>query len=175
MRLAILLRPFTPGPAVTLLAYWKHRCFVSPRAEVELSPLLAIGAGTTIGSFTKVKATDGPLTIGANVQISTGCCITSHRAGVAIGDDCLIGPNVSILGNNYRYEDLATPMRLQGTVSRRGIHLAADVWVGAGCCLLDGADVGAGSILTPNSVVAGPIPPGSIVEGSPAEVIFTRR
>jgi len=66
-------------------------------------------------------------------------------------------------------------MRLQGTVSTRGIRLAADVWVGAGCCLLEGADVGAGSILTPNTVVAGPIPPGSIVQGSPAEVIFTRR
>jgi acetyltransferase-like isoleucine patch superfamily enzyme len=175
MRVATLLRRFLPGPVVTLLAYARYRCFVSPRAEVELSPLLAIGAGTTIGSFTKIKATDGPLAIGRNVQIATGCCITSHAAGVAIGDDCLIGPNVSILGNNYRYDDLATPMRLQGTVSARGIRLAADVWVGAGCCLLDGADVGAGAILTPNTVVTGPIPPRSIVQGSPAEVIFTRR
>ncbi len=175
MRLATLLRRFAPGPLVTLAAYWRFRCLVSPRAEVELSPHLAIGAGTTVGSFTKIKAADGPLAIGRNVQIATGCCITSHAAGVAIGDDCLIGPNVSILGGNYRYDDLATPMRLQGTVSARGIRLAADVWVGAGCCLLDGADVGAGSILTPNTVVAGPIPPGSIVQGSPAEVIFTRR
>lgn len=175
MRLGTLLRRFAPGSLITLVAYWRFRCFVSPRAEVELSPRLAIGEGTHVGSFTKIKATDGPLAIGKNVQIATGCCITSHTAGVAIGDDCLIGPNVSILGNRYRYDDLAVPMRLQGTESTRGIRLAADVWVGAGCCLLDGADVGAGSILTPNTVVAGPIPPGSIVQGSPAEVIFTRR
>ncbi len=175
MRVATLLRRFSPRPVVTLLAYWKFRCFVSPRAEVELSPLLTIGAGTTIGSFTKVKATDGPLVIGENVQIATGCCITSHAAGVEIGDDCLIGPNVSILGNNYRYDDLGTPMRLQGTVSARGIRIAADVWIGAGCCLLEGADVGTGCILTPNAVIAGSIAPGSIVQGNPAEVIFTRR
>ena len=175
MRLGTLLRRFVPGSLVTLAAWWRFRCFVSPRAEVELSPHLSIGEGTHVGSFTKIKASDGPLSIGRNVQIATGCCITSHAAGVAIGDDCLIGPNVSILGNRYRYDDLSIPMRLQGTVSERGVRLAADVWVGAGCCLLEGADVGAGSILTPNTVVAGPIPPGSIVQGNPAEVIFTRR
>jgi acetyltransferase-like isoleucine patch superfamily enzyme len=175
MRIATLLRRFSPRPVVTLLAYRRFRCFVSPRAEVELSAFLEIGAGTTVGSFTKIKASDGPLHIGENVQISTGCCITSHAAGVTIGDDCLIGPNVSILGNNYRYDDLSLPIRLQGTVSARGIRIAADVWIGAGCCLLEGADVGPGSILAPNSVVAGPIPPGSIVQGNPAAVIFTRR
>lgn len=175
MRPGMLLRRFAPGPLVTLEAYRRFRCFVSPRAEVELSPHLSIGAGTNVGSFTKIKASDGPLAIGRNVQIATGCCITSHAAGVAIGDDCLIGPNVSILGNKYRFDELGIPMRLQGTFSERGIRIAADVWVGAGCVLLDGADVGAGSILTPNTVVAGPIPPGSIVQGSPAEVIFTRR
>jgi len=175
MRVGTLLRRFAPRPVVTLLAYGKFRCFVSPRAEVELSSWLRIGAGTTVGSFTKIKAADGPLAIGSNVQIATGCCITSHAAGVTIGDDCLIGPHVSILGNNYRYDDPGTPMRLQGMVSVRGIRIAADVWIGAGCCLLEGADVGRGSILAPNSVVAGPIPPGSIVQGNPAEVIFTRR
>jgi acetyltransferase-like isoleucine patch superfamily enzyme len=148
---------------------------VSPRAEVEITPHLTIGAGSSVGSFTKIKSADGPLAIGRNVDIATGCFLSSHTAGVTIGDDCLIGPNVSIVGNNYRYDDLTTPIRLQEKVSEKGIRIGADVWIGAGCVILEGADIGRGAILTPNTVVATRIPEGSIVQGNPGKVIFTRR
>ena len=45
----------------------------------------------------------------------------------------------------------------------------------AGCCLLDGAHIGSGAILAPNSVVSAPIPANAIAQGNPAKVIFTRR
>src|SRR5436309_4881928 len=151
MRTATVLRRFlVPRAWITLRAYLRFRCFVSPRSEVELTPHLAIGEGSCIGSFTKVKSSDGPLTIGKNVDIATGCFLSSHAAGVTIGDDCLIGPNVSVVGNNYRYDDLTTPIRLQEKVSEKGIRIGADVWIGAGCVILEGADIGRGAILTPN-------------------------
>ncbi|MFL6199632.1 MAG: acyltransferase [Thermoanaerobaculia bacterium] len=170
-----LRRILTPGFVVSLRGYLKYGCLISPRAEVEITSHLAIGRGSIISSFTKLKATDGPLRIGKNVEISNGCVITSFTAGTWIGDDCLIGPNVSILGNNYQYDRLDVPIRLQEKVSTRGIRIAENVWIGAGCVILDGAEIGAGSILTPNSVVAGRIPGNSIVQGNPAKVIFTRR
>jgi acetyltransferase-like isoleucine patch superfamily enzyme len=176
MRAGTVLRRFlVPGFVVTLRAWLRFRCFVSPRAEVEITPHLKIGRGSVIGSFTKVKATDGPLAIGAHVEIATGCVLTSHTRGVEIGDDCLIGPNVSIIGNNYRYDRLDVPIRLQEKVSAKGIRVGRDVWIGAGCVLLDGADVGSGAILAPNSVVSGPVPEGAVVQGNPGKVIFTRR
>jgi acetyltransferase-like isoleucine patch superfamily enzyme len=176
MRRGALLRRFlVPGFVVSIHAWLKFRCRVSPRAEVEITPHLRIGPGSAIGSFTKIKATDGPLTIGAHVEIATGCFITSHARGVEIGDDCLIGPNVSIVGNNYRYDRLDVPMRLQEKVSAKGIRVGRDVWIGAGCVLLDGSDIGEGSILAANSVVSGPIPERSIVQGNPGKVVFRRR
>ena len=176
MKIGTVLRRFlTPGFVVTLRGYLKYGCLISPKAEVEITPHLSIGRQSVIGSFTKVKATDGPLTIGRNVEVANGCVITSHTAGLVIGDDCLIGPNVSILGNNYRYDRLDVPIRLQEKVSAKGIRVGDNVWIGAGCVLLDGADVGPGSILTPNSVISGRIPENSIVQGNPAKVIFTRR
>ena len=176
MKPGTLVRRFlTPGFVVTLWGYLKYGCLISPKAEVEITSHLKIGRGSVIGSFTKIKATDGPLTIGRNVEIATGCVITSHTAGTVIGDDCLIGPNVSIVGNNYRYDRLDVPIRLQEKVSTKGIRIGDDVWIGAGCVLLDGADVGSGSILTPNSVVSSRVAGNSIVQGNPGKVIFTRR
>ena len=176
MKIGTVLRRFlTPGFVVTVRGYFKYGCMISPRAEVEITPHLRIGRKTVIGSFAKLKATDGPLVIGRHVDIATGCVINSHRAGVEIGDDCLIGPNVSIIGNNYRYDRLDVPIRLQEKVSAKGIRVGSDVWIGAGCCLLDGAHIGSGAILTPNSVVSALIPPNAIAQGNPAKVIFTRR
>jgi acetyltransferase-like isoleucine patch superfamily enzyme len=176
VKIGTLLRRFlTPGFVVTVRGYLKYGCMISPRAEVEITPQLAIGRKSVIASFTKLKATDGPLVIGRNVEVANGCVITSHTAGVEIGDDCLIGPNVSIIGNNYRYDDLEKPIRLQEKVSAKGIRIAPNVWIGSGCCLLDGAHIGSGAILAPNSVVSAPIPPNAIAQGNPAKVIFTRR
>ena len=62
MRIGTVLRRFlVPGFVVTIHAWLKYRCQVSPRAEVEITPFLKIGPGSVIGSFTKVKASDGPL------------------------------------------------------------------------------------------------------------------
>lgn len=176
MNIGTVVRRFLlPRILITLWGYLKYGCLISPKAEVEITRHLSIGRGSIIGSFTKIKATDGPLRIGRNVEIANGCTITSFAAGTVIGDDCLIGPNCSIVGNNYRYDRLDVPIRLQEKVSAKGIHIANNVWIGAGCVILDGADVGPGSILTPNSVVSGHIPENSIVQGNPAKVIFTRR
>ncbi len=97
-----------------------------------------------------------------------------HQGGLTIGDDCLISPNVTIIANNYNYQRLDVPIRQQGSQSR-GVRIGNDVWIGSGVCILDGAQVGSGVIVAPNSVVSGKIPDNVIVQGNPAKVIFTRR
>ncbi len=170
----IFARFFMPGSLISLYYLRKFGCQISPRAEVELSPLLTIGKKTAISSFTKIKATDGPLKIGARVHIATSCFIASHFGGLQIGDDCMISPNVSIIGNNYRYDELETPFMQQGVTSK-GIVIGRNVWIGSGACILDGARIGNNVIITPNSVVSAKVPDNTILQGNPAKVIFTRR
>jgi acetyltransferase-like isoleucine patch superfamily enzyme len=175
MRPAKLAQRFLlPSFVISLIYALRFRALVSPRAEVELSPLLKLGKGTTISSFTKVKATDGPMTIGARVSIGTGCFLHAGSAGVSIGDDSLISPNVSIVGSNYRYDRLDVPIQEQGENSK-GITIGNDVWIGVGCAILDGARIGDRAIIAPNSVVSGKISDNSIAAGNPAKPIFTRR
>lgn len=162
------------GPLVSLYYYVKFRALVSPGAEVEVSPNLVLGPRTRIGSFTKVKASAGPLRIGRDVHIAVSCFIGSHTGGIEIGDDCLIGPGCTILGNNYRHGDISRPLRLQGQESK-GVRIGSNVQLGAGVVVMDGTTIGNGVIVTPNSVVSGGIPDNVIVQGDPARIVFRRR
>ena len=175
MKLSVLIRRFlVPAPVVSVLCYTRFKARVSPRAEVELSPNLTLGEGTQIASFCKVKASDGRLDIGRNTHIATGSFLAGMSGGLTIGNDVLIGPNCTILSNNYVYDDISRPTRVQGLRSL-GTRIADNVLLGAGTVVLDGADIGEGVIVAPNSVVSGRIPPNSVIQGNPARVIFQRR
>ena len=86
----------------------------------------------------------------------------------------MIGPSATIAANGYRYYDLDVPIRLQEQTSA-GIRIGDNVWIASGCVVLDGAEIGSGTIVTPNTVVSGRVPENSVVQGNPAKVIFTRR
>ena len=175
MRLKKIIQRFlVPSSIVTLVYLWKFKCKVSPRAEVELSNNLRIGVGTEIGSFAKIKATEGELSIGSNVSIGTCCFISADVGGVIIGDDCMIGPNVSIVGNDYRYDRIDIPVSQQEKTSK-GIIIGQDVWIGAGVIVTDGVHIGDHCIIAPNSVVSRSIEAMQIAQGSPATTIFERR
>lgn len=170
----IIQRFLLPSFVISVIYLLRYRCKVSPRAEVELSRRLRIGEGSQISSFAKIKATDGDLVIGRNVDIGTGCFIAAEAGGVSIGDYSMISPNVSIVGNDYRYDRLDVPIALQEKTSK-GIRIGSDVWIGAGCIVMDGADIADHCIVAPNSVVSGKLEPGTVAQGQPARGLFVRR
>lgn len=170
----LIQRFLVPSFVVTLIYLLRYRCKVSPRAEVDLTPRLRIGEGSRVSSFVKIKAADGDLTIGRHVDIGTGCFISADEGGVTIGDHSMISPNVCIVGNDYRYDRLDVPISRQGKTSR-GIRIGRDVWIGAGCIVVDGADIADHCIVTPNSVVSGKLAAGTVAQGLPARSLFVRR
>jgi acetyltransferase-like isoleucine patch superfamily enzyme len=175
MELGKVVRRFlVPSVVVTAIYAFKYGCLISPRAEVELSPLLKVGKGTQVGSFTKIKASDGPMDIGHSSSIGNNCFITADFGGVSIGEYAMIASNVSIIGANYRYDDLEKPICQQEKTSK-GIQIGRNVWIGAGTVVLDGSVIGDGVIVAPNSVVTGKLPDNVIAQGDPATVVFERR
>ena len=169
-----LVRRFLiPSFVVTAIYFLRYRSFVSPRAEVELSRWIRFGRGTQVGAFCKLKASDGPLEIGANVSIGANSFISASAGGVVIGDYCMFGSGVAINGNSYRYDDLETPMCLQEKTSR-GIRIGRDVWVGANATLVDGVEIGDGAIVGAGAVVTRDVPARAIVAGVPARLIKQR-
>ena len=166
-------RVLMPQFVAQLYYLWRHRAFVSGKAEVEIANTTEWGRGCIISAFTKVKIA-GPFRMGRRVQISTSCFIGAGRGGLTLGDDVLISPNCTIVTSNYLFERLDLPLQEQGSTSK-GIRIGDRVWIGANSVVLDGADIGDNVIVSAGSVVTGTVKPNAIVLGNPAKVIFTRR
>lgn len=165
-------RFLVPRFVVTLYYYLKFGAKISPRAEVELSSNLKFGHGCRVSSFTKIKAADGPLTIGTRCGFGTGCFVTSGEKGLEIGDNLVCGPNVVIMASSYRYDTLGKHLHDQGVTSR-GTRIGNNVWIGAGSVILDGSDIGDNSIIVANSLVSRRHPPNSVLQGNPAKPMRT--
>ena len=151
----------------------KFKAKVSPKAEVDLSPNLKMGKGTVISSFTKVKAFDGKLTIGSRGGFATNCFVATGAGGIEIGENFVCGPNVSIVASNYRHDQKGVHLEDQGSTSK-GIKIGDNVWVGAGCVILDGAQISDNSIVVANSTVSRRYKPNVVIQGAPAKVIMNR-
>jgi acetyltransferase-like isoleucine patch superfamily enzyme len=169
----VLRRSFIPQFVAQLYYLWKHRAFVSRRAEVEVATSTEWGQGCVIGSFTKVKIS-GRFVMGRRVHIGTNCFIGAGEGGLVLGDDVLISPNCSILTGSYNFDRLDVPLQDQGTISK-GVRIGDRVWIGANSVVLAGADIGDNVIVSAGSVVSGTVGPNAVVLGNPAKVIFTRR
>lgn len=115
------------------------------------------GTGITIGDRTYV----GPY------------CYLGAGGGLAIGQDVLIGGFVQFLAENHHFSDPSIPIRVQG-VSRKGICVGDDVWIGNNAIILDGISIGKGSVVGAGSIVTHDVAPFSVVAGNPARLIRKR-
>jgi acetyltransferase-like isoleucine patch superfamily enzyme len=174
MRMMTLARRFLiPGWLVTLWCWIRYGARVSSRSEVELTPELILGRGVQISSFCKLKAS-GPLAIGPDTHIASGCFITAGPGTLQIGVNCLVGPNVVITTSDYRYSRLDVPLRLQGSMGKDTV-IGHNVFIGANSVVVGGARIGDNVIIAAASVVSGVIAPGTVVGGNPARTVFLRR
>lgn len=163
----------TPAWLVTLYYLHKFRAKVSPKAEVDLSDNLQFGSGCVVSSFTKIKAIDGPIHFGARAGIASGCFIASGTAGIQVGDNFICGANVNIIASNYKHGQLDVHLEDQGSVSK-GIKIGNNVWVGSGCTITDGAEIGDNVIIAANSLVSRRYKSNLVLQGNPAKVLLKR-
>jgi acetyltransferase-like isoleucine patch superfamily enzyme len=169
-----LIRRFLVPQVVTCAYYFfRYRARISPRAEVELSPNLTMGRDCTISSFSKFKASDGPLTLGQRCGFATGCFISTGQKGIIIGDNLVCGPNVVITASNYIHDRLGVHLEDQGHTSK-GVRIGNNVWIGANAVILDGSVLGDNTIVVANSLVNRRYPANTIIQGSPAKIILKR-
>lgn len=126
------------------------------------------GIGVTIRESSYVDAYNGSVFIDDYCAIGHRCVIGGH-GGLQIGKYTLIGGFTYIIPSNHVYSNTQFPYALQGE-SRKGIRIGSNVWIGAGCIILDGVTIGDNSVIGAGSVVSKSIPANSLAFGVPATV-----
>lgn len=115
---------------------------------------------------------------GTGIRIGSGTGINARaylggQGGITIGNDVIFGPEVKIFSENHNYAAPGIAIKAQG-VSRKGVCIGDNCWLGAGVTVLDGVTIGEGCVIAAGSVVTRSVPAHSVAAGIPAKVIKNR-
>lgn len=144
-------------------------------ATIECAPegTLKIGDGCVICSYAMLLThTNGRIQIGEHCSINPFSVLYGH-GGLKIGNNVRIATHCVIIPANHIFEDINQPIRSQG-LSKQGIVIEDDVWIGAGVRILDGVTIGQGAVIGAGSVVTRSVPAFSVCTGVPAAIARRR-
>lgn len=131
-----------------------------------------IESNTVINDYAQLHTYGGSIVIGKNVSIQIFCILYGH-GGLKIGNDTRIAAQTIIIPANHIFKHKNKLIRTQGE-TKLGIFIGDNVWIAAGCKILDGVSIGNGAVIGAGSVVTKSIPEYAIAYGSPAKIIKYR-
>jgi virginiamycin A acetyltransferase len=145
------------------------------------------GAEISISDYCKIYNCNivGQVAIGRNTSLwgPNIDLVSRPEYGISIGKYCSIARNVSMQTFNHNIKKATTYFIGKNfynekwhneEVSKGGIVIGNDVWIGTHSVILGGVNIGNGAVVAANSLVNKDVPPYAIVGGSPAKVIGYR-
>lgn len=104
--------------------------------------------------------------IGNRVFINQNCTFYS-LADIALGDDVMIGPNVSLITTEHP----VAPSQRRAYLLGKPITIERGVWIAAGVTVIGGVTIGENSVVAAGSVVTHDVPANALAAGNPAKII----
>ncbi|WP_288864549.1 CatB-related O-acetyltransferase [uncultured Alistipes sp.] len=119
------------------------------------------------------------ITVGDHVYIGPRAFMLAHLSNIRIGSNTAIGPNVTIIGGDHRYDHVGRtingfPPPEKLPENDRDVEIGDDVWIGCNVTILKGVTIARGTVVAAGAVVTKNFPPYSILGGVPAKVIGRR-
>jgi len=155
-------------------------CIAFPPGAVFGERFIRIGRGTLIGPNVSLAVgmhPDEPLQVPGGIVVSIGDrCVIGRgvsivgRCRIVIEDDVTTAPNVYITDHNHSYNNLDIPIGRQWP-TEEPVRIGAGSWLGTGVVVLPGADIGKHVTVAAGSVVRGTIPDHAVAAGVPAKVV----
>ena len=105
--------------------------------------------------------------LGRNVYANFNLTLTDDTH-IYIGDDVMIGPNVTITAATH---PLHPALRRKGLQYNKPVTIGAGAWVGAGSIILPGVSIGENAVIGAGSIVTKDVPAGVLAVGSPCRVV----
>jgi acetyltransferase-like isoleucine patch superfamily enzyme len=93
-------------------------------------------------------------------------CYIDGRNGIILGNNVIIGSNVNIISQNHDLTDF------NSYIAEKPIIIGANSWLGSGCTILAGVELGEHTVVGAGAVVTKSFPDSNqIIAGNPARVI----
>jgi acetyltransferase-like isoleucine patch superfamily enzyme len=136
---------------------------------------VSIGDHVGIGAFSRVVVSTSLNQLGAYIRIGHQVGIGEFAylggaGGLEIGNECIIGQYFSCHPENHVFEDTTISIRHQG-VTRKGIKIGNNCWIGSKVTILDGVEIGDHCVIAAGAVVNKSFPAHCIIGGVPAKII----
>lgn len=183
-KVAMLLRPaIWPGALVERHAIFKGDLTsinIGARARIMDWALVSTSEGGTISIGKRCEIHHGAqiLSMGGSVRLGNEVsvnpyCVLYGQGGLTIGDGVRIAAHTVIIPANHRFDAPDKPIRKQ-PLSKKGIVIEDDVWIGAGVRILDGVVIHRGAVIGAGAVVTKDVPAFSVNAGVPCRVLSYR-
>ncbi|HQM51836.1 MAG: acyltransferase [Candidatus Aureabacteria bacterium] len=136
---------------------------------------ITLGDRTIVSRFSILRTKEGTIEIGAGAGIGSHSILASTSSLVA-GEHLLLAPASCIIaGGQHAFARADVPIVAQGMISKGGVSIGDDVWIGSRATILDGVKIGAHAIVGACALVNKEIPAYAIAYGVPAKQVGDRR
>jgi len=173
----MIRRGIHPSATVDVLgrAPLPETTILEPQAVIYIGErgVLTLGERNILYPHVSIRIDQGWATTGRDVSFGPGVMIYEPRAGLEIGNSCMLAAGVSICGVSHGAEQTDIPMREQPATAAK-IVIEDDVWLGMRVVVMPGVTIGRGSIIGAGSVVTRDIPPFSVAWGTPCTIQRSR-
>jgi acetyltransferase-like isoleucine patch superfamily enzyme len=155
-------------------------CRIAKGARIGRCKVICNGAQKVSVALGRVYVHDGAIIDANNGWIEIGddttinpYCVLYGGGGLKIGAHCGIATQSVVVASAHTFERSDLPIMNQ-QVTGKGIIIEDDVWLGAGCRVLDGVVIRKGTVVGAGAVVTRDSPPGAVIVGVPARQIKVR-
>lgn len=109
--------------------------------------------------------------IGNDVVINNGVAIIADKDSISIGDNTLIGHNVSMFTSDFHVIDPVLRLKHSKAYEHGPINIGSNVWIGSEVMILKNVNIGDNCVIGAGAVVINDIPNNTIAAGNPAKVL----
>lgn len=136
-----------------------------------------IGDGNTFGYFPspyyfngyshiEARHENAWIKIGSNNHFNNNLLITAEHDGISIGNDCLVGTNVSIINSDYH--PISAAKRHEGGQKSKFVEIGNNVFIGSNVSICKGVHIGDNAVIANGAVVFDDVKANTIVKGNHA-------
>ncbi len=135
--------------------------------EIHMGENCSVRSGAILATY------GGKIQFGRNSGVQHYSVIYGH-GGLHIGEYVRIAAHCVIIPSNHSTALNGVPIHCQPEV-KLGIHIGNDVWIGAGCRILDGVEIEDGAVIAAGAVVNKNVSSQTIFGGVPARMLGMRK